>query len=1026
MFPRLAPLTLAAALWCAAASAQQLSLPPEIGLEWQRKLDGLSFGFEFPLASAALPGPGGDWIVSVGRLASPYAIERRSGQDGALLWRYEAQFPIGTRLVAAPDGAAIYALAYDPSQPAFRRASVLALRASDGALLWSNLLTSWSGTAQVQEPRGLLLSPDATRVFALGAETELQSPPVGFGTLGSFRTSDGFLEWFQRRGPGNQPSFAFEALAFDADAAQPGGGRVLVAGGTGLSQGGSVWAEAFSAAGGFPLWQRSAAGGRVRAAAAAGGRFAIGLERGSGGASLWCLDGADGQPRWFANADEEVVDLAFAGLPGGAERLVSAGLLDGPTLASKNLLTLRGFEPASGSLVWSEPWNTPWGSPGSIDVDGLEPLRLLAADPVAGRLWVGAGRGPFEGPEDFQLAAFDLFDGAPVWSRAIDVTPAQIGQGLRAVSLSADAQRLLALGDDAGPIDLQGVRLQSFAAADGAPQWTATWNQGSPSANPPMDVLEHGPSRSVYVLSRLNFGIYLVACLDAVSGQQRWESSVVFPGNVSADLLPRLALGADGGVLVLYLPGGDLTEVVAFDAGSGAVLWQRFAGSAGPVGQPGRVLATAPNSDALYIALDSSSAHMGLRVESWSLADGSTLWGLDLGLPGFEDRVAALALDPSGKRLAVAATRRRISGGPPNSDLLLVGIDSDAGQALLSASFGDLAQTEEARALAITPDGRRAAILGQRGGPSGPLVAAEYDLAAGFNWSRTLAAPGGLRAEQACYSLQSTTLVIAATQGGPGTTGAVLHGLFGANGVPLWARPLPNSGGTAIADLALGKDGLTVFSAGTAGSSLPNGARAFVAAHDALDGAPLWSLELDTPPPAVGFFLDDVGRGLALSDDGRSLFAAAGVWSPTTFTDTLLLKLRLAELLVSPHSISLSAGGGQALRLRGGPALAGDAYLLLGSASGTASGLILDGFPLPLAIDGYTQFLAGGFAGSVLQGGSGLLDVAGRAGASLIVPPGLAQGLAGLTLHHAWVSVDLTANFAVSWISNPAPLTFVP
>jgi hypothetical protein len=268
--------------------------------------------------------------------------------------------------------------------------------------------------------------------------------------------------------------------------------------------------------------------------------------------------------------------------------------------------------------------------------------------------------------------------------------------------------------------------------------------------------------------------------------------------------------------------------------------------------------------------------------------------------------------------------------------------------------------------------------------------------------------------------------VIAAEQGSAAAPQAILQGLLGANGVPLWQRSLSGPGGAEIADLALGADGLTVFSAGTSGLGQPNGARAFVAVHDALDGAPLWQALIDTPPPAGGFFLDDVGRGLALSDDGRSLFAAAGVWSGATFTDTLLLRLRLAELLISPPAISLSSGGAQALRLRGGPALAGDAYLLLGSASGTAVSLSFDGFPLPLQIDSYTQFVAGGFAASLLQGGAGLLDPLGRAGASLTLPSGLAQGLAGLTLHHAWLSVDLSGGFAVSWISNPAPLTLVP
>jgi outer membrane protein assembly factor BamB len=1011
-----------------------LALPAEVGLNWQTAVDGLSFGYEFPLACVAVdrPGVNDPWCISGGRVASPYYIELRAGADGTLLWRYESPYKVGTRLVAAPDGSAVYALGYDESEPIFRRARVLALDADDGSLLWSSYLTSWSGTALVREPSDIALSADGQRVFACGSETELGAATVGWGTLGCLRSSDGQVEWFQRRGPGNQASFGFKVLAFEAASGLAGGGRIHVAGGTGASQAGLLWSECFEAGNGFPEWQRSLTAGSALSLTAGAGLVLIGCARGSGNASLWALASDSGGPQWSANLDEEVLDLALVQAPGSQLwRVVSTGVVDGIGIDFKNLLETRCFQALNGALLWSRPFDTPWGSPGAIDTEGFERQELLLADGTAGRVFVGAGRGPFAGPEDFQINSYDLTSGLPGWGQTVDVSPSQIGQGLRAIALSPDGQRLLALGDDAGPIDLQGLRLESFQAQNGQSDWVTTWNQGSSSANPPMDLIEDLASGSVYLLTRLNLGIYLVVALDAANGQQRWSKQVVFPGNISPQLLPRLALSGTGDSLVMYLPGLDLTEVLAFDTSTGIELWQRLTEAAGEIGQPGRVLATSPNSDFLYLAVDGGAAQGGLRVYCWSLLDGSDVWVQDFSSPGFIDSVVALALDPTGQRLVVGATRTRIFAGPNSADLFMVGMDADSGQALGSAVFGDVNLPEQARALALTPDGKRAVVLGQRGGLGGELIAAEFELNGNLRWQRSLAgALGGLRPEMALYSAQGVSLLIAATDNAEGALlgqgQAQLLGWHGPTGTPLWQSSFGGPGGDQLTDLRLGQDGLTVYLAGTLGLGLANGARAFVAACDALDGSNLWQAEVDSQTPPSGFFLDDAGQALWVSADQRSLFAAAGVWDPQHFTDSLVLRLRLAELLVDPEALSLAAGGVQGLRLRGGPALAGDAYIVLGSASGTASGLVLDGFELPLVSDAYTQFTLANAGGPLLQGSVGLLDSLGRAQASVRIPAGLNPGLAGLALQHAWLSIDLFGTWGVSWISNPAPLVLVP
>lgn len=126
----------------------------------------------------------------------------------------------------------------------------------------------------------------------------------------------------------------------------------------------------------------------------------------------------------------------------------------------------------------------------------------------------------------------------------------------------------------------------------------------------------------------------------------------------------------------------------------------------------------------------------------------------------------------------------------------------------------------------------------------------------------------------------------------------------------------------------------------------------------------------------------------------------------------------------SGATLSIAVGGTLSFALHAGASHAGELYFVLGSLSGTAPGIPVDGSLLPLNPDAYFALTLAG--GAPLQGKSGVLDAAGTAGAALVLPAGLiTPGLAGIVADHAFALLSPTA-LGVTLTSNPIPTTLAP
>ncbi|MEM7306251.1 MAG: FG-GAP repeat protein [Planctomycetota bacterium] len=165
---------------------------------------------------------------------------------------------------------------------------------------------------------------------------------------------------------------------------------------------------------------------------------------------------------------------------------------------------------------------------------------------------------------------------------------------------------------------------------------------------------------------------------------------------------------------------------------------------------------------------------------------------------------------------------------------------------------------------------------------------------------------------------------------------------------------------------------------------------------------------------------DDVeGLGKSVALDGERVVAASYI------SDHTVVFRQPAVLNGAPTSISVAAGGVQSFELSSCTGFAGQAYLVLGSQSGTSPGVSAFGLTLPLNPDPYFLVTLNGSSASPLAGSFGSIDAAGGAAASFVLPPGSDAALVGLVLHHAFALLSATGAELIA-VSNAEPLALLP
>jgi len=168
------------------------------------------------------------------------------------------------------------------------------------------------------------------------------------------------------------------------------------------------------------------------------------------------------------------------------------------------------------------------------------------------------------------------------------------------------------------------------------------------------------------------------------------------------------------------------------------------------------------------------------------------------------------------------------------------------------------------------------------------------------------------------------------------------------------------------------------------------------------------------------------GTAVQLEDDRAIASANDGAFpADSGLGAEFLLDAATCQFQTSVDSISLLAGGVQVLSLRPGPAFAGDAYLLLGSASGSVPGIPLPPFTIPLNLDFYFNFTLANANQGPFTNSLGLLDGDGEGQVSIGIPAAFDPIFAGVTLTHAYIVVDAITQ-TITFVSGATELNLIP
>src|SRR5207249_763138 len=228
---------------------------------------------------------------------------------------------------------------------------------------------------------------------------------------------------------------------------------------------------------------------------------------------------------------------------------------------------------------------------------------------------------------------------------------------------------------------------------------------------------------------------YVTLAYDAGSGALLWSQRYNGPGN-GRDDGNSVGVSPDGSMV--FVTGGSRGAssyqdyaTLAYDATTGGLQWEeRYDG---PVGGDDQATSLAVSPDGSWVVVTGSSHGGASRTDYATVAydahDGTPLWVQRYaGRSHAFDDAAAVVVAPDGSRVFVTG-----ESGATNKDYATVAYDAGTGAPLWLQRYDGAGDLDEAVSLAASPDGSRVVVTGKSYGSSGlpDFATVAYDSATG-------------------------------------------------------------------------------------------------------------------------------------------------------------------------------------------------------------------------------------------------------------------------------------------------------
>jgi DNA-binding beta-propeller fold protein YncE len=335
-------------------------------------------------------------------------------------------------------------------------------------------------------------------------------------------------------------------------------------------------------------------------------------------------------------------------------------------------------------------------------------------------------------------------------------------------------------------------------------------------------------------------------------GPRLWIASILGGGNA-------VAVDPKGGMVFVAGSAG----LVAYDAGTGAQLWDNAAGA-------GRSVAVAPDGHAAFVinAVRNSGGNLDFSTAAFDTATGNQLWArLYNGRANGNDRPVALAVSPGGGRVFVTGTSKGRTSG---RDYATVAYAAATGRQLWASRYNGHGRGLDMPAgIAVSRRGGAVFVTGRSwgGATSFDFATVGYAAATGATrWTKRYDRAGGNDfATSVAVSLDGRRVFVSGSSGPAIATIAYAA----ASGARLWARRHGHAFFPAA--VLVSPLGGTVIVAGTIDRSRRL-TYYLAVAYSAVTGRTKWvSGFADLIPGQL-----EVVRGAAISPDGRSLYLTGG------------------------------------------------------------------------------------------------------------------------------------------------------
>jgi hypothetical protein len=345
----------------------------------------------------------------------------------------------------------------------------------------------------------------------------------------------------------------------------------------------------------------------------------------------------------------------------------------------------------------------------------------MAVAPDGSKVFVtGRSRVPTTG-DDYATVAYEATSGAVVWGRRYS-GPGEEDDIPASIVASPDGTMVFVTGYTTRPTTLEDFATVAYNAATGATIWAKVYDGPAHSDDRASSVATSPDGSKVYVTGYSHGATsnkdFATVAYDAATGAQLWGAR--YDRRDGYDEAVGVAASADGtkvfvaGSVSVSTSKGDYATV-AYDADTGSVLWGRTYNGPADSSDYAYSIAASPDGSNLFVTGGSfGPSQSDYATVAYDASSGTQSWVARYNGPGNgSDIAASIAASPDGSKVIVTGTS---VGATTGSDYATLAYDAAGGTQLWEARYPTTGgSTDEAKSLAISPDGSKVFVTGLTG-----------------------------------------------------------------------------------------------------------------------------------------------------------------------------------------------------------------------------------------------------------------------------------------------------------------------